>query len=158
MNIFEPNTKMNYNKKIIGIDYTKKTQFKEGHLHIDNPKSKYGKFIIKESPSPKDYLSVSFIKTYRQIYITRRKKQQKGEILFYIDYFSRHGHYVKEIPLCGKRSLGGIVVKYEILNNGIIEKSEKFLNPSKCKKDVDDGLLKPSNKDGKLIPIERITI
>lgn len=158
MNIFEPNINLDSTKIIKAIDYNDSTQFKMGHLHDDNPKSKYGEIIVSEIPYPKNYLSDKFIKEYKQIYITRRSKQVKGNLYLYVDYFSRHGNYGTLASLCGKRSLGGIIINYQILNKGIIEKSKKFLNPSRCKKDIEDGKLKHKLEDENLIFIKKVEI
>lgn len=158
MNIFESNIDIDTTKAVKSINYEDATKFKEGHLHDDNPKSKYGNIVLNEMPNPDDYLSNKFIKKYKQIYVTRRSNQPKGNVNLYVDYFSRHGNYNHLPPLCGKRSLGGVVVNYQILNNGINEKSRKFLNPSRCIKSVEDGSLVPQKEDYNLIYIKKVEI
>jgi len=158
MNIFEPNINIDVTKPIKGIDYNQTKQFQEGHLHPLYQKSHNGKILIAEYSSLNDYLSYDFIKSYTQIYVTHKSKIDKGNLYFYIDYFSRHGSYDNQPPLCGKRSLGGIVINYEILDGGSIETGKKFLNPSRCKKSINDGSLQPNNKATNLIFIKKVEI
>jgi len=120
-----------------GIDYMNPKEFREGHLHVANVKSSKGLFIKYETPLDNLYIE-NLDQKYTQIYASRKKNHVKGQIFFYIDYFSRHGTVYMSNgkqypPLCGKRSLGGVIVEYKILSNGIIESGRKFLNPSKCK-------------------------
>ena len=154
MNIYETN--INPNVPVYSFDYTNRKLDKEGHIHIDNRESTFGKLLtskyILEIPALQEYLDPRTIRTYTQVYVTRKSKQTLGDIYFYVDYLSRHGTYWDQLPLCGKRSFGGIIVDYEILYNGSTEKGEKFLNPSNCINNM------PTNEDSKMILIKRLKI
>ena len=158
MNIYEPSIKVDTTKAKFGISYDTPSEFREGHVHIKNTTSKVGKILIAQIPTLTDYLSQKYIKNYKQVYVTRKSKLKSGSIAFYVDYFSRHGRYSGQEPLCGKRSLGGVVVDYEILNESLITSSNKFLNPSRCTKSVEDGSLVPQNEDNELIFIKKVEI
>jgi len=158
MNIFEPSTHVDTRKSIMSVDYENVSGYKAGHIHIKNPVSKVGQMIVADMPTPEDYLSPNYIKSYKQIYITRISKLTKGTLAFYVDYFSRHGIYFGQEPLCGNRSLGGVVIDYEILNKGSLEISKKFLNPSRCIKDIENGSLKPKKEDSEMILIKKVDL
>jgi len=152
MNIYEPNIMLDINKPIQSVNYEDKSIFVDGHIHIANTKSKRGDMFISEIPSIKNYLSKKFIRNYKQVYVTRRNKQTAGDLYFYVDYFSRHGLYNKEKPLCGARSLGGVVVEYDILSNGSSQTGKKFLNPSHCNGGFS------TKEDSELILIKKVKI
>jgi len=132
MNIYEPNILIDIKKPLESIDYNNTKLYRDGHIHPQNPKSSKGDMFIVEYPSSKNYLKNNYIQEYKQVYVTRKKKQPKGNLLFYVDYFSRHESYNKMKPLCDEQSLGGVVVKYEILLDESSQDGKKFLNPSNC--------------------------
>ena len=144
-------------KPVRSIDYTDRSLDEDGHLHTDNPTSQQGRILITEIPTYDDLHKIGFRKEYKQVYITRKSEQGSGTISFYIDYFSRHGTMHRsggnsKPPLCHNRSLGGVVVNYDLLINGSSQLGKKFLNPSKCKDS------KPTADDLKLILIKEVTL
>ena len=152
LNVYETNIEVDMDNPVYGIDYNNSSLYREGHLHVSNPKSSRGDVLIAEYPSPQNYLNSNFIQEYTQVYVTRKNRQSKGNLLFFVDYFSRHGVYESKKPLCGGRSLGGVVVDYEILLNGASQLGKKFLNPSTCTND------RASIDDAKLILIKKVNI
>lgn len=158
MNIFEPNIKIDKVKSVEAIEYNNTASFQEGHLHSLDKKSKNGTIIMDEYPAINDYLSDNFIKNYRQIYVTHKSKMEKGNLYFFADYFSRHGLYFQTAPLCGERSLGGVVINYQVLENGTVESGKKFLNPSKCKENPNHAGVEPNREDTYLKFIKKVEI
>jgi hypothetical protein len=152
MNVYETNINLDVTKPVDSVDYNNTALFEEGHLHPKNTKSKKGEILITMLPAVNDYLKDDYIDTYRQVYVTRKSKQGKGLLYFYVDYFSRHGLYSGKPPLCGKRSLGGVVVDYEILFNGSSQRGQKFLNPSNCTNSSH------SKEDEEIILIKKVEI
>ena len=143
-------------KPVSSLDYRDRTLDKEGHLHVNNPQSQKGMIMIIELPTFTNLYSNQFIQTYQQVYISRKTRQGRGKISFYLDYISRHGTMystqgTKE-PLCNERSLGGVVVEYEVLINGTSQLGKRFLNPSRC---IDN---QPTNDDNKLILIKEVNL
>jgi len=139
------------------IDYTDRSLDRDGHLHINNLISTKGTILISEMPIYDDLHKLGFRQEYKQVYITRKPKQGSGKISFYVDYFSRHGTMhssdgSSKPPLCHNRSLGGVVVNYDLLINGTSVLGKKFLNPSKCKSG------KPTPKDQELILIKEVIL
>ena len=55
----------------------------------------------------------------------------------------------------GKRSLGGVVVEYSILHNGVIDHGQKFLNPSKCMNNP-GGMVPIHGRDDEMIFIKKV--
>lgn len=152
MNIYEPNLKINSSKPVYAVDYNNSNKFENGHLHVTNGHSNMGDILIIEQPSVRDYLKPKYIQNYQQVYVTRKSRLSPGDLVFYVDYFSRHGIYGKKKPLCDERSLGGIVAEYEVLSNGSSEIGKKFLNPSHCTNK------KPAREDQRLIFIKKVEI
>jgi hypothetical protein len=150
-------TNITPSKPVQSIEYTNRALDKEGHLHIDNPISTKGKILITKIPTYDNVYKLGFIEEYQQVYITRKSKQKSGKISFYVDYFSRHGTVYNangssKPPLCHSRSLGGVVLNYDLLINGTSVLGKKFLNPSKCKD------TQPTPKDQELILIKEVTL
>jgi hypothetical protein len=151
MNIFEPSFQLS--TPIKSFDYTNRNLDKNGHSHWYSNASTKGKLIIHNTVNIDDYYKEEFIANYLQVYSTKKSRYKNGSLLFYLDYFSRHGIVNNSIePLCGERSLGGVVVEYEILQNGIISSGKKFLNPSRCEYG------KPIPSDYNMIFIKKVDI
>jgi len=144
-------------KPVRSLDYRDRTLDKEGHLHINHTQSLKGMIMITEQPTFENLYTSKFIQNYQQVYISRKSKQGKGKISFYLDYASRHGTMYAstgeiKAPLCNERSLGGVVVEYEILIDGTSQLGKKFLNPSRCINNH------PTNEDSELIFIKEVTL
>lgn len=152
MNVYEPHRGLDTTKPVDAVDYNDSSKYMDGHLHLSNLRSQRGAIWVAEYPPSRNYLNPKLIQEYTQIYVTRKEKQQTGKLSFYVDYFSRHGRYNGKAPLCGKRSLGGIVVTYDVLWNGASQVGRKFLNPSECKNGY------PKREDSQLILIKKVEI
>jgi len=158
-NVFETNIPDSDPHESVDYDGSAGKPFvvRDGHLHVSNQQSKRGKFLKFELFKFPGYLSEFIFQTTRQIYTSRQSKQGKGNMYFFVDYYSRHGSVTDEKgkiegPLCGARSRGGVVLDYTILFNGTMEKGKKFIDPAKC----ENG--KPTKADNKLVLIKKVSI